>query len=309
MQGQGLPCPLGAELIRLKAPAKINLRLEVLDKRPDSYHILRMINTPVRLYDNVRLELNRSGKIEVSSTDQLLPTGRQNLAYRAAEAILQKAGDRGMGVSIRLRKRIPVAAGLAGGSSDAAAVLIGMCRATNIKISQKDLSRIALKLGADVPFFIAGQPAFVTGIGEKIEPINKFPSWVYILLTPDFQIKTAWVFKHFQLDKDRRRPSKAQLLKKLMSGKPGQEFFRNDLEKVVFSTHPVVSRLKRELIQLGAHAALMSGSGPTVIGIFEDLKNAGRARARLKKKYPGYLCSMVQGISAGNQKQVTVPVL
>jgi 4-diphosphocytidyl-2-C-methyl-D-erythritol kinase len=292
-----------AELIRLKAPAKINLRLEVLDKRRDGYHILRMINTPVGLYDEVRVELNRSGRIEVSSRDPLVPAGKENLAYRAAEAMLKKAGEKGKGtgVRIRLRKRIPVAAGLAGGSSDAAAVLIGMRRAMSLNISQNRLLRIGLELGADVPFFIAGRPALVTGIGEKIEPIKNFPTWAYILLTPDFQLKTAWVFKHFQLDKAGRRPSKAHLLKKLMSGDPGQEFFRNDLEKIVFPVHPGVSSLKNELIQLGAHAAVMSGSGPTVVGVFEDREEAGRARARLKKRYPGYFCSMVSGVSAEDE--------
>jgi 4-diphosphocytidyl-2-C-methyl-D-erythritol kinase len=285
-----------SESLKLKAPAKINLRLEVTGKRPDGYHRLRMVNTLVNLYDEIRISLNQSGMIRVSCGHPLVPCGIDNIAVKAANAILNIARDKRTGVMIMLRKRIPVAAGLAGGSSDAAAVLLGMNKAMNLDIPESKLLKIALSLGADVPFFLHGKPALVTGIGEKIEPIKDFPQWSYLLVCPEFQVSTAWVYKRFRLKKEKHGMTKDQLLARLAKGRAEQDLFINHLEDVVVREYPVVSELKESLLEAGASGSVMSGSGPCVAGVFQETDQAKKAERSLKKRYPQYFCKTVRAV-------------
>jgi 4-diphosphocytidyl-2-C-methyl-D-erythritol kinase len=281
--------------LTLSAPAKINLRLEVLGRRPDGYHELCMVNAPVDLYDTVRLQLARSG-IRVSCSDPGVPTDRTNLAARAAELLLQRRPEPRPGVRIRIWKRIPVAAGLGGGSSDAAATLVGLNRLLRMRLSAPELARLALRIGADVPFFLEGRPALVQGIGEKLKRIPRLPDWTYLLVFPPFGVSTAWAFAHWRAPLTKPVRPHIMMLSKNPDRRELSHWLRNDLETPVVRRYPLVKELKRMLVSLGALGAVMSGSGSTVVGVFQNRHQAGRAGRGLRQCFPACRVVAARGL-------------
>ena len=279
--------------LTLPAPAKINLRLEVLGRRPDGYHELCMVNLLLDLHDTVRLQPAPAG-IRVSCSFPGVPTDQTNLAVRAAELLLRRRSRTGL--RIRIWKRIPVAAGLGGGSSDAAATLLGLSRLWRLRLSAPELARIALEIGADVPFFLGGKPALVQGMGEKLSPWPRLPDWAYLLVFPPFGVSTAWAFSRLGA-RALTKASRPHII--MLSKNPDRielsRWLRNDLEAPVRRRHPLVGDLKQALMSLGALGAVMSGSGPTVVGVFQTRALAGLAGRGLRQYFPACRVVVARG--------------
>lgn len=265
---------------QLKAPAKINPCLHVLGKRVDGYHELAMLMQPVSLYDDISISCEPGTGVTVVCPGLEMPAGAENITALAARAILQEAGV-DFSVSIKIEKNIPTAAGLGGGSSDAATVLIGLNELLDLGFSREDLMRIGLALGADVPFFVFGGSAWATGIGEKLEKVDSMPDLWYVLINPGVAVSTAWVYGNLRLTS----PGDAAKLRKFP--KTTQEFvclLHNDLEQVTVGQYPVVGEIKQRLAESGAAGSLMSGSGPTVFGVFTSEETARNAARQLENE-------------------------
>ena len=269
--------------MRIRAPAKVNLSLRVVGKRRDGYHLIDTIMVPVDLYDEIEIARARPGaKISVTCDDPKIPAGEKNLAYKAAALLLGKDAAK-TPVAIHIKKRIPAGAGLGGGSSDAAAVLVGLNRLLRLKKSRRQLLRLAAKIGADVPFFIIRRPARARGIGERLKPL-KSPGRLWLVIAyPGFPVSTAWAYRSlsFKLTKNIVKTS----LNRHVWPLRGSTFeLVNDLEKPVFRRYPKVARLKRKLAEAGAAGTLMSGSGSSVFGIFSSGDKARRAFLCLQRE-------------------------
>jgi 4-diphosphocytidyl-2-C-methyl-D-erythritol kinase len=255
------------DFLRSKSRAKINLRLEIRGRRDDGYHELVMINALIALADVVELTRGSPGiRLEIDPPG--LPTDEGNLAFRAARAFFRAAG-RPEEVRIQIAKRIPVAAGLGGGSSNAAAVLVGLNRLFDAGFTRETLCEIGLAIGADVPFFVFGRHALVRGVGEILQPFP-IPAGVPVaLLNPGFPVSTKWAYDQFDrsLTRSGAPPTFAPAL-----GTPHEiaRCLHNDLEPVVAARHAEIARMKALLQDGGALSAMMSGSGPTVFGVFHD---------------------------------------
>jgi len=253
------------------APAKINLCLHVLGKRPDGYHELAMLMQRVSLYDTVHIALVAEPGVRVVCKGVELPSGGENIAARAARRMLELSGA-DCGVEISIDKSIPVAAGLGGGSSDAATVLMGLDGMLATAFGKKTLMAEGVKLGADVPFFIFEEPAWATGIGNRLEAAPPLAPLWYVLVNPGVPVATAWVYQNLGLTS----PGRVARMPGFLETTGGVvRLLHNDLERVTIPRYPVIAALKERLVELGAAGALMSGSGPTVFGVFED---AGTAR-------------------------------
>ncbi len=255
--------------VTVQAPAKINLMLRVVGKRPDGYHDLQTWMQKIDLHDSLDLAIFPGSGIRFSCDEPSVPLDAANLAVRAAEAFLvaRRESD-GYGVSIHLTKRIPVAAGLGGGSSDAGAVLRGLAGLFNSSLSEKELIDLARPLGADVPFFAVNHSAVLAeGIGDLMYPVAALADCHFILVNPGFFVSTAWVFGSFPLT-SRKKPSKLSCFQSRTL--PFSEM-HNDLEDVTCARHSEIEMMKEALVAHGAVKALMSGSGPTVFGIFPDV--------------------------------------
>ncbi|AJS60730.1 4-(cytidine 5'-diphospho)-2-C-methyl-D-erythritol kinase [Paenibacillus sp. IHBB 10380] len=251
-----------------KAPAKINLMLDVLHKRPDGYHEVEMVMTMVDLSDRLEMvELPRD-TIIISSQAGYIPLDEKNLAFQAARLIKDRY-DVKDGVHIHLDKKIPVAAGLAGGSSDAAATLRGLNRLWGLGIPMHELQLLGAELGSDVPFCVTGGTALATGRGEKLTPIPNPPQMWVILAKPPINVSTAEIYTRFKSNQITKHPSAAAMIEAIHSGNfydvCGQ--LGNVLEDVTLKLHPQVQQLKEAMMNLGAEGILMSGSGPTVFGL------------------------------------------
>jgi len=266
--------PLDARRIQVRAPAKINLFLEVKGKRADGYHELYSLMVGVSLFDTLSLAIG-TGSIHVACDDPLVPDDETNLAWRAA-ALFQDRMGRFEGVHIEIDKKIPVAAGLGGGSSDAAAVLQGLNHLYGRPFDQPALMAMGLAIGADVPFFLFGQPALAAGIGEQLTPCRNLAPYHALLVYPGVGIATAEVFKNLNL----RLTKCKKALKDFPFRKQNFDINRhlcNDLETVAAAKYPVITDVKQRLAALGAAGALMSGSGTAVFGLFTEAASAQRA--------------------------------
>lgn len=260
--------------LTLSAPAKINYLLDVIRKRPDGYHDLRMIMQRVNLCDEITLTLTDYPGINVTCNSDGAPDGPDNIAWKAARTLLDLA-ESGTGVNIEIRKNIPVAAGLGGGSSDAASVLMGMNELLKLGLTDQKLMEIGCKLGADVPFFIFKSTALAEGVGEKLTLLPKMPNCWILLVNPGVHVSTAWVYRSLQLTK---REELNILPKFFESIEDVVAIFSNDLESVTIPTFPVIADIKARLMDLGAVGSMMSGSGPTVFGVFKSFDAAEAAR-------------------------------
>ena len=271
--------------IELKALAKINLGLDVLGKRENGYHDVRMIMQSIYLYDEVKIEKKDTPEIEVVSNLNFLPTGEDNIAYKAAR-LLQEEFKISDGVKITLKKHIPVAAGLAGGSSNAAAVLFGMNRMFRLGLSQKSLMERGVKLGADVPYCIMRGTVLAEGIGEELHKLPAMPKCTVLIAKPPVSVSTKTVYEALDSKEITEHPDidgiieglERQDLKKI-AGCMG-----NVLEDVTIPMHPVIDEIKQVMKDCGALGAMMSGSGPTVFGLFESRAGARDAQRRIKEK-------------------------
>ena len=270
----------GHKMLYVKAPAKINLTLDVLYKRPDNYHEVEMIMTTVDLADRIGLENREDGLIKIISADRFVPDDDRNFAYQAAKLLKDTYGIR-HGVSITIEKEIPIAAGLAGGSSDAAATLRGLNELWNLNLSLETLAELGAKIGSDVSFCVYGGTALATGRGEKIEELQSPPACWVVLAKPRIGVSTAEIYGSLKVD-EIVHPNTAAMLKaidlndyELMCNSLG-----NVLESVTFNLYPEVVTLKEQMQRFGADAVLMSGSGPTVFGLVDT-------EARVNRIYNG----------------------
>lgn len=276
-----------------QAPAKINLRLQVLGKREDGYHDLCMVMQCVSLSDRIEISLSERCGVRVACPGVDLLPGAENIAARAAEALLGRLKKR-VGVDLLVEKNIPVAAGLGGGSSDAATVLLGLNDMLAAGLTRDELMAIGASLGADVPFFLYGQPAIARGVGDVLQPlpVSLPPVW-YVLVNPGVAVSTAWVYQNLGLTSyvDEYRlpgfPKTAQDFK---------SFVLNDLERVTMSRYPEVGQAKARLSELGACAVLMSGSGPTVFGVFQSQEEAEAACGKIGRERETWRAEVVRPV-------------
>jgi len=259
----------------------VNFYLRVVGRRLDGYHLLESVMAPVSLFDRISLRRNTSGRIRLRCNRPELANDA-NLAARAA-CLLRDEARSSAGVDIRLRKRIPAGAGLGGGSSDAAAVLLGLNRLWRLRLPRPRLATLALRLGADVPFFLHRSSAIVRGIGERVEPCPSFPAVSLVLVYPGFPVDTAWVFRNLRWRKPRRAPQSpiTGFLRGLL---PLTHLLHNDLEAVAAAAHQEIHTLERKLVDLGAAAARMTGSGSAVFGLFGAPNAARRAATALRRQ-------------------------
>lgn len=265
---------------RYLTPAKINLRLEVLGKRGDGYHEIKSILCPVGLYDEVAISPTNNG-IHLTSNTTRLPLDMNNLAFKAAALLMAKSNLSG-GVNLHLEKHIPIAAGLGGGSSDAAAVLKGINELYNLNYSQADLIGLGATIGSDVPFFSLSSPALATGKGEKLAPLTVSPPFWTVLVTPPVAVSTAWAYSQCTIKPRGEAFNFASTINLLTTGK---DILRNDLQDVVTHHLPEINETRRILEDLGAWGSSMTGSGPTVFGIFFNEYEAKRVKTQLLKDY------------------------
>ncbi|MEN6469286.1 MAG: 4-(cytidine 5'-diphospho)-2-C-methyl-D-erythritol kinase [Smithella sp.] len=265
------------------APAKINLSLRILRKRPDGYHDLASVMQQISIYDELHYSLRPEG-IFLQCPDTDLPTHEDNLIHRAARALFNYTDYSG-GVEIILNKKIPTAAGLGGGSSDAATTLMALNDLCSLNVGQTDLMKIGAKLGADVPFFIFSTSAFATGIGDKLHVLPEMPKLNMILINPAFPLSTKAVYSGLNLTLTKKKNSYS-IPRFYALGDVIREL-HNDLEAVSLKMHPELNDFKQMLMKEGALGALMSGSGPTLFGIFADEKSAREARDAILKKVSG----------------------
>lgn len=264
----------------LKAPAKINLSLDVLHRRPDGYHEVDMVMTMIDLADRIALEERDDGDIRLWSNSGIIPLDEHNLAWRAAALLRERFGIR-KGVTISIYKEIPVSAGLAGGSSDAAAVLKGLNHLWRLGASLEELMEIGQALGSDVPFCLLQGTARATGRGERLEPLPTMPSCWVVLAKPPIGISTADVYGQLDVSEIQERPDTAALIAALTTG-DFQGIVRhmgNVLEPVVFRRHPEVAALKDRMLRFAKQGVLMSGSGPTVYAL---LRQEAQARKLMR---------------------------
>lgn len=271
--------------IQIKAPAKINLGLDVIGKRPDGYHDLRMIMQTVSLYDRVKLSATKSPGVRMKTNLRFLPTDKGNHAYQAAQMLIDEFGITA-GVFIELQKHIPVAAGLAGGSSNAAAVLEGMNRLFDLGLSQEQLRERGVKIGADVPYCIMKGTALAEGIGDVLTPLPRIPDCSIVIAKPDVRVSTKFVYTHLTLDEHTQHPQIDEQIEAIRQGDLRRMCAHcgNVLESVTIPEHTQIADLKEEMMAGGALVSMMSGSGPSVFGVFADRELAEKVYGKLREK-------------------------
>ena len=273
--------------IKLKSRAKVNLSIDVLGKRQDGYHLVEMIMQTIDLYDLIEINEKDNDQITIKSTSDEIPLDCNNLVYKAAN-LIKKTFNINKGVEIHIKKNIPVAAGMAGGSSNAAAVLVGLNKLWNLNLSNQQLEKIGLKLGADVPFCINGGAVLASGIGEELTPIKGLTKDVCILVCkPDLFVSTKEVYECIDSKDIDKRPNNKFLIECLKNEDTRQlaENMFNVLEGVTMDKHPVIQQIKDIMITNKALGAMMSGSGPTVFGLYENREDAVKCKAILEKQF------------------------
>lgn len=273
--------------IDLKSRAKINLSIDVLGKRDDGYHIVEMIMQTIDLYDNLKITKIEGDFIKIKSDSEDIPLNQDNIVYKAAY-ILKKRFDIKDGVEISIQKNIPVAAGMAGGSSNAAAVLVGLNKVWNLGLSESELKEIGLQLGADVPFCITGGSALAQGIGEELTNIHGLSEGVNILVCkPDIFVSTKEVYQSLDMNKVQKRPENQKLIESLKNDdiKYVSENMVNVLEEVTASKYKEIKQIEATMMKNKALGSMMSGSGPTVFGLFDNKEYAIKAKEELLIDY------------------------
>ncbi|WP_250675390.1 4-(cytidine 5'-diphospho)-2-C-methyl-D-erythritol kinase [Paraclostridium ghonii] len=273
--------------IDLKSRAKINLSIDVLGKREDGYHIVEMIMQTIDLYDKLKITEIEENTILIKSNSLDIPLNEDNIMYKAAK-LLKSGFSIEKGVEISIEKNIPVAAGMAGGSSNGAAVLVGLNKLWNLGLSEEGLKEIGLKLGADVPFCITGGSALAQGIGEELTNIKGLPEDLNILVCkPDIFVSTKEVYQSLNMDKIKRRPQNENLIGALEKEdiKFISQNMTNVLEEVTSLKYTEIRQIEDIMIKNKSLGSMMSGSGPTVFGLFDNKDCAIKAKEELLAKY------------------------
>lgn len=270
--------------MRLQAFAKINLGLDVLGKREDGYHEVRMIMQTIRMYDQLDMRKSVEPGIHLTTNKKYIPVDENNLVWRAAKLMVDTCGIM-EGVSIHLHKVIPVAAGMAGGSSDAAATLVGMNRLFHCGLSKEKLMELGVQIGADVPYCVLRGTALAEGIGEKLTVLPPMPDCWILIGKPGISVSTKYVYTTLDLNTDTVHPDIDGMKKELEDGNLYgiTERMGNVLQDVTIPAYPEVERIKEQMKTLGAVNAMMSGSGPTVFGIFDNEEKAQEACQKLRE--------------------------
>ena len=283
--------------LHLKAYAKVNLGLDVLRRREDGYHEVRMIMQTVKLFDYITLQKNTCGQIRLSSNLPYLPLNEKNLVYRAIDTI-RTAYNISNGVDAAIEKHIPVAAGMAGGSTDAAAALVGMNQLFSLGITQDELIKHGLTLGADIPFCIMRGTALSEGIGDILTPLPEYKDVTILIVKPPINVSTAFVYGNLKIDSQTKHPDIDNIMNYMaqMNHSAVGSLLGNVLEDVTVKEYPVIDDIKGCMIKNGSLGALMSGSGPTVFGIFENDETAGKALEKCLLLVPGSFAKVVHTI-------------
>ncbi|MFQ5427763.1 MAG: 4-(cytidine 5'-diphospho)-2-C-methyl-D-erythritol kinase [Thermodesulfobacteriota bacterium] len=275
----------GPTEVKVLCPAKVNLFLRILEKRPDNYHEIYSLLHSLSLYDEITLSTGGAATGIVLETDSaLIPSDNRNLAYRAAELFLKRTGLHGKSIRIFIKKVIPVGAGLGGGSSDCAGVLMAMDEIFGTNLGEEALMELGASLGSDVPFFILKAPAIATGRGEVLHAVQ-VPPLYYVLINPGFAVSTEWVYNNLSLTNKDEKNMLFYSDRFLEDTNGLAKMLRNDLEDVTCLKFPEIQGLKTALLESGADAALMSGSGPTVFGLFTVKEKAEEALTLLKERF------------------------
>jgi 4-diphosphocytidyl-2-C-methyl-D-erythritol kinase len=271
----------------IKTPAKLNIRLKVVGRRPDGYHDLVSIMVPIALFDHLELTVLKERRTELTCEGFQVPADESNLVCRAVRSFFSSTGLQ-EGIAIKLIKNIPVAAGMGGGSSDAAATLVALNDLWSRPLSPAELHHIATRLGADVPFFLYCRPSLATGIGEILEPLEKWPRTWYVVVTPRLEISTAWAFGQLKLE---LTPGEYDFIIDTLKNESMEisQILENDLEKVTSARYPIIDTIKESLMQAGAGGAMMTGSGPSVFGIFSSRQRAASAKEALSSRDLGHV--------------------
>lgn len=269
---------------RIKAYAKINLGLDVIGRLENGYHEVKMVMQTVGIYDVLDFQRTEGG-IVITTDSGELPTGEDNLIYKAAKLMIEKYGIK-EGVKIHLEKHIPIAAGMAGGSTDAAATLKGMNRLFDLGCTLKDLMELGVQIGADVPYCVMGGTALAEGIGEKLTPLAPAPDCYVLVAKPDINVSTKYVYEHLDAQEIVKHPDIDGMVEAIAeeSLQGILDRMENVLETVTVSAYPVIRTIKERMKELGAINSLMSGSGPTVFGIFVEKDMARRAYDKLEEE-------------------------
>lgn len=299
--------------ITLKAPAKINFTLDVLGKRPDGYHELSSVMQSVSLYDTLTIRKTEGEAVKLTVRDEAgrplteadgMPLDKRNLTVKAALRLSEYAG-KPLGCEIELTKAIPSAAGMAGGSTDAAAVLIGLNKLYELDLSEETLSEIAARIGADVPFCVAGGTCLCEGIGEILTRLPSLGGIDLVLVKPNVDVPTKEIFTKLDALSEVSHPDTKKLVKWATEKENFTDFTQlcgmigNTLEDVTIPLHPVISELKDALLKNGAKGALMSGSGPTVFGVFASENEAFEASRTMREKYPEFVVKIAKTTNFG----------
>jgi len=269
----------------VKAYGKINISLDIVGKREDGYHLLKMIMQNVDLYDSMSFQKCNKG-INISCNKPYIPTDDKNLVYKAAELFMDTY-DIHEGINIYLKKNIPVAAGMAGGSADAAAVFKALNQVFEVNTGDNELMDLGVKIGADVPYCIIGGTAMCEGIGEIITPLTPFKNHILVLVKPNFGVSTKEVFKNLDINKIFKHPDTDAIIKAMEQEKLENvcKNMKNLLENVTLRKYPVLKRIKEDMVKMGAIGAMMSGSGPTIFAFFDDMLKAQLCYDKFKILY------------------------
>ena len=272
--------------ISLKALAKINLGLDVVRRREDGYHEVRMIMQTIQLYDRLDIKRTQEPGIQIQTNLYFLPVNENNLIYKAAKLLMDEFSITD-GVSVKLDKRIPVAAGMAGGSTDAAAMLIGVNRLFSLGLTKRQLMERGVQIGADVPYCIMRGTALAEGIGEALSPLPPMVKCPVLIAKPSISVSTKFVYQNLKLDDTTIHPDIDRLIDDIKAKNLHDiaAHMGNVLETVTIPNYPVIDEIKKHMLSNGAVGAMMSGSGPTVFGLFDDEDTAKKAYKAMRSSH------------------------
>lgn len=272
--------------ISLKALAKINLGLDVVRRREDGYHEVRMIMQTIQLYDRLDIKRTQEPGIQIQTNLSFLPVNENNLIYKAAKLLMDEFSITD-GVSVKLDKRIPVAAGMAGGSTDAAAMLIGVNRLFSLGLTKRQLMERGVQIGADVPYCIMRGTVLAEGIGEALSPLPPMVKCPVLIAKPSISVSTKFVYQNLKLDDTTIHPDIDRLIDDIKAKNLHDiaAHMGNVLETVTIPNYPVIDEIKKHMLSNGAVGAMMSGSGPTVFGLFDDEDTAKKAYKAMRSSH------------------------
>ena len=289
------------DTIQMKALAKVNLGLDVIRRREDGYHEVKMIMQTLQLYDRITLEKRDTCGITMETNLPFLPVNDQNIAYRAAKMLMDEFQIES-GLHIKIDKHIPVAAGMAGGSTDGAAVLYGVNKMFHLGLTKCQLMERGVRLGADVPYCIMRGTVLSEGIGEVLTPVEPMPECYILVAKPPISVSTKHVYQNLKLDQIEKHPDIDGMINALKAQdlKGVTDRMENVLETVTIPEHPEIEQIKKQMMEAGALNAMMSGSGPTVFGIFDDKEQGMKAKEYVREKG---LARQIYLVSPFNVKQ------